>query len=232
LAPADIERKLVAADRGGYCFEQNLLLKDALENLGADVRTLLARVRVGAPPGVIRPRTHLMLEVRLGGESWLADVGFGLGALLDPIPFGPGEEDVQSGWRFRVIEQASELVSQTANDDGWQDQYTFSPDPVPSADLEAANWYTSTHPRSPFVTGPIISALRDDGGRTLLKRAEKGELTLIDQTPASTSITCIELQTLPQVLATRFGLRGFELASDGRLARAAAHGALSPPDHD
>jgi N-hydroxyarylamine O-acetyltransferase len=44
LAPDDIERKLVAERRGGYCFEQNLLLKSALEALGAEVETLLGRV--------------------------------------------------------------------------------------------------------------------------------------------------------------------------------------------
>src|ERR1700736_6596991 len=87
----DLERKLVAERRGGYCFEQNLLLKAALEALGAEVDLLLARVRVGAP-GVTRPRSHLVLRVRADGASWHADVGFGLGTLLDPLPFGPGAE--------------------------------------------------------------------------------------------------------------------------------------------
>ena len=35
LEPGDLERKLVTERRGGYCFEQNLLLKAALEALGA-----------------------------------------------------------------------------------------------------------------------------------------------------------------------------------------------------
>jgi N-hydroxyarylamine O-acetyltransferase len=35
LAVEDIERKLVSERGGGYCFEQNLLLKAALETLGA-----------------------------------------------------------------------------------------------------------------------------------------------------------------------------------------------------
>ena len=40
----DLQRKLVAGRRGGYCFEQNLLLKAALEAaLGAEVELLLAR---------------------------------------------------------------------------------------------------------------------------------------------------------------------------------------------
>ncbi len=41
----DLERKLVTERRGGYCFEQNLLLKAALEALGAEVDMFLARMR-------------------------------------------------------------------------------------------------------------------------------------------------------------------------------------------
>src|SRR5919201_4472917 len=63
LETEDLERKLVHRRRGGYCFEQNLLLKAALEALGAEVEMLLARVRVGRPPGTPRPRTHLVLRV-------------------------------------------------------------------------------------------------------------------------------------------------------------------------
>ena len=66
----DLERKLVAGRRGGYCFEQNLLLAAALEGLGAEVELLLARVRVGAAPGVTRPRSHLVLHVRCDGAGW------------------------------------------------------------------------------------------------------------------------------------------------------------------
>src|ERR1700730_240928 len=74
LAPEDLERKLVGERRGGYCFEQNLLLKAALEALGAEVELFLARVRYRAQPGVMRPRGHLVMRAQMQGESWLADV--------------------------------------------------------------------------------------------------------------------------------------------------------------
>src|SRR5579859_8160323 len=90
LELADLERKLVHARRGGYCFEQNLLLKAGLEALGAQVELVLARVRYGRPPGRTSPRTHLVLRVRAGSRDWHADAGFGNGTLLEPIPFGPG----------------------------------------------------------------------------------------------------------------------------------------------
>jgi N-hydroxyarylamine O-acetyltransferase len=104
LTAEDLFDKLVSRRRGGYCFEQNLLLAAALQALGWNVELFLARVLYRAPAGVVRPRSHLLLRVDDGNGIWHADVGFGQGTLLEPIPFGPGEEHNQQGWRYRVID--------------------------------------------------------------------------------------------------------------------------------
>ena len=206
LEPEDLERKLVTERRGGYCFEQNLLLKSALEALGADVAMYLARVRMGGVPGTPRPRTHLVLGVTDGGKRWHADVGFGNGTLLEPIPFGSGGEYEQSGWRFRVVEDGPELVLQSVARDGeWFDLYGFIPEPVPLIDVITSNWYTSTHPRSPFVTGLIVSAQRPDGERLSLSDWT-GELSLTVQTPRRATVSAVEPDTAGQLIAGRFGL--------------------------
>jgi N-hydroxyarylamine O-acetyltransferase len=217
LALEDLERKLVSELRGGYCFEQNLLLKAALEALGAEVDLLLARVRSGGAPGVTRPRSHLVLRVKTDGGSWHADVGFGLGTLLEPLPFGPGAESEQSGWRFRVVEDGPELVLQTDEGEGWFDLYGLLVQPVPLIDVETVNWWTSTHPRSPFVTGLFVSTQADDGTRTSLCDWE--ELALTERTPIATKVTPVARESVPELLATRFALDGFALDTDGRLVR-------------
>ena len=221
LALDDLARKLVSRSRGGYCFEQNLLLKAALEALGAQVDLLLARVRVGAAPGVTRPRTHLVLRVLTGGAVWHADVGFGLGSPIEPLPFGPGGEHVQSGWHFRVVEEGRELVLQTGEGHGWRDLYAFPPDPVPFADVETSNWFTSTHPRSPFVTGVIVSAHASDGGRSMLRTWDDG-LALREQTPTATTVTPVAPSAVPELLRDRFGLPGYAVGDGGRLIPVAA----------
>jgi N-hydroxyarylamine O-acetyltransferase len=205
----DIERKVVRERRGGYCFEQNLLLKAALEALGAQVEMLLARVRVGASPGSPRPRSHLVLRVRADGGDWHADVGFGHGTLLEPIPFGPGEAHAQSGWRFRVVEDGPELVLQTTHDREWIDLYGFVPEPVPFVDVETSNWFTCTHPRSPFVTGLIVSAQQPDGTRVSV--SDWQGLSLNEETPAGASVRPVAPSELPELIATRFGLDGLAL---------------------
>jgi N-hydroxyarylamine O-acetyltransferase len=225
LAPEDVERKLVAQRRGGYCFEQNLLLKAALEALGAEVQLLLARVRRGAPAGVTRPRSHLVLRVQYAGAVWHADVGFGLGTLLEPLPFGPGGEHEQAGWRFRVVRDGPELVLQTILDGGWADLYAVAPEPVAPIDVDVCNWWTSTHPHSPFVTSFVVAAQSGAGVRTALSDWESlgagaGAFALTEQTPASTTVSPVAPVEVSELLATRFGLSGFEVGGNGRLARA------------
>jgi N-hydroxyarylamine O-acetyltransferase len=215
LTLEDLQRKLVAEHRGGYCFEHNMLFKGALEALGADVELLLARVQMGAEPGVTRPRSHLLLRAEVDGESWHADVGFGRGTPLEPLPFGPGSEHHQSGWSYRVVEGGAELVLQTADQEGWVDMYAFRPEPVPMVDVETSNWFTSTHPRSPFVTGLSVGAQDGDGTRVWL--SDWSGLSLAVQTPTEGSVLPIALEDVPQLLAERFDLTGFALDDRDRL---------------
>jgi N-hydroxyarylamine O-acetyltransferase len=216
----DLERKLVRERRGGYCFEHNLLVKAALQALGAEVDMFLARTRLGAKPGLVRPRTHLVLRVSDNGASWLADVGFGSGSVLEPIPFGPGAAHEQSGWSFRVIEDGAELVLQRLAREEWTDLYGFVPQPVPFVDLETSNWWASTHPRSLFVSRLIVGVRDDDGTVTLL--SDWSELSLSEQTPAGVTVTLLEREAIPELLATRFSLPGFALGPGGRVVRVAA----------
>lgn len=216
LAPAALHDKLVARRRGGYCFEHNLLLRAALDALGFETEPMLARVRWGAPPGMVRPRTHLVLRVGADGAMWHADVGFGPNTLLTPIPFGPGGPYEQAGWRSRVIEEGDELVLQCEAEGEWRDAYAFEPRPVPPIDITLSNWFTSTHPDSDFVKGLIVSAVAEDGTRLVLSDWS-GELTFSRRTPASTTVTSAERSELPGLLAEHFGLPGWCLDGAGRL---------------
>jgi N-hydroxyarylamine O-acetyltransferase len=204
--------------RGGYCFEQNLLLAGALEALGMEVDLMLARVVVGAVPGHVRPRSHLVLRVHADGEIWHADVGFGLGTLLEPIPFGPGIRHEQSGWPFQVLQDGAELVLRSLVAGQWQALYRFVPEPAPRIDLEVSNWYTSTYPRSPFVTGLTVSINRPDGSRLVVNNW--ADPVFAEETPMATKSRAVARDEVPELLASRFGLPGFALDADERLTLA------------
>jgi N-hydroxyarylamine O-acetyltransferase len=206
LDPDAVARKLVDGYRGGYCFEHNTLFKTALEALGARVEPMLARVRNGRPAQPAGPLAHMLLRVEWGGAAWHADVGFGQGTLLEPIPFGPGGPYDQSGWQYRVVEEDELLVLQTAGDDGWRDLYAFRPEPAAPVDLEVNNWYTCTHPGSRFVTALLVTEHRADGTRTTLSDFS-GEMALTVQTPTDSTREPVAREAVPALLERRFGLR-------------------------
>jgi N-hydroxyarylamine O-acetyltransferase len=184
---------------------------------------MLARVRVGGAAPESRVAGHLVLRVTDREErDWHADVGFGLGTLLDPIPFGPDPDAVhaQSGWSFRVVEDGRELVLQTRGPDGWSDVYGFPPDPAARIDIEVSNWWMCTHPRSPFVFGLIACVNRDDGRREAISDWS-GALRVITMAPDGTESSEEPREVVPSKLE-HFGLPGFALGEDGRVRRTPA----------
>ena len=213
----DLEDKIVARRRGGYCFEHNLLLASALESLGGRrVEPMLARVRL-EPRRRAQPAEPSPVRVTdRDGSTWLADVGFGGGGLLDPLPFEAGTETEQSGWRYRVVEDGPELVVQVYQDGGWTDMYGFVPEPAPHVDIEVNNWYTATHPESPFVTG-IMAGLRSPE-RCLTLFVSEQAVVIERPVGGASSVNEVEMAAVPALLAERFGLSGVVLGKDGRLA--------------
>lgn len=149
LDVASLQEKLVCNGLGGYCFEHNTLFAAVLEEIGFRVTLLAARVRIGATR--VLPRTHMLLEVEASGRAWLADVGFGAGGLLAPIPFAPGEVVRQPLDTYRLCQADGLWVLQSLAGPEWCDLYVFSREPQLPVDMEMASYFTSTHPDSIFV---------------------------------------------------------------------------------
>ncbi len=211
-----LEDKMVTRGRGGYCFEHNLLLGAALESLdGFEVAPMLARVRIG-PEGSPRPLNHLLLRVSDRDGTWLADVGFGGGGLLDPLPFAAGPETEQSGWRYRLVEEGPELVLQVFQDAAWTDMYGFVPEPAEPIDVAVNNWYTATHPDSDFVKGIIVGRRQPDRCLSLFVF---DEAVLVERPVGGASAVAeVARADVPALLAERFGVPDVVLRDDGDFA--------------
>lgn len=169
---ATVERKLVHDRRGGYCFEQNLLLQHVLGALGFAVTPLIARVRWQAVPEVVTAQTHMMLRVELAGTSYLVDGGFGSASLTAPLRLDLiGTPQPTTHEPRRMLQQDGRYMHQTRLPSGdWADLYEFTLQPVPAIDFEVGNWWTSTHPFSKFTQNVIASAVADGVRYTLLNR--------------------------------------------------------------
>jgi len=149
-------KKLVNNRRGGYCYEHNLLLLDVLLTLGFRAVGLAARVHRSRPPGVVPPRSHMLLRVDLAEESLVVDVGFGT-ALTAPLALEAGTEQNTPHESFRLVPVEGEFDLQVKFGDVWTDLYRLSLQEQMPIDYEAINWYTSTYPDSLFVRNVIAA---------------------------------------------------------------------------
>jgi len=167
LDTASLQRKLVVDQRGGYCFEQNLLLGDVLTALGFDVKGLAARVIRDAPSDSVTPRTHMLLQVALDGEAHIVDVGFGVASLTFPLRLEIGSEQATPHETCRLLKAGDSFELQMKVAGNWLGLYRFDLHEQQRPDYELANWYTATHPGSPFVTSLMAARVDPDCRHTL-----------------------------------------------------------------
>jgi len=162
-----LEAKLVHARRGGYCFEQNALLQDVLSQLGFGVQGLSARVLWRQPPDAQTARSHMLLRVEIGSDSYIADVGFGALTLTAPLALSLDVTQATPHEPFRLAAHARGLDMQAQLSDGFVTLYRFTLEPAFPADYEVGNYYTSRHPKSHF-TQRLMMALAVPGRRYTL----------------------------------------------------------------
>jgi len=180
LDSAAIWDKLVLRRRGGYCFELNGLIGEALRSLGHAPIPVLGRVRMGASRG--GPRSHLAWIVTLDGAGFLVDAGFGGPGATTPLRLDTGADQVIGGSRFRVGRDpgTGERIVETATGTEWFALYGFDDATVTDADLAAANFLCATWPQSPFRDNLMLARFTPDGrvsafnrqGRTIRQDAE------------------------------------------------------------
>jgi N-hydroxyarylamine O-acetyltransferase len=175
LELADVQRKLVAGGRGGWCFEQNLLLGEALRALGFSVHDLAARVLWGREASDHTPRTHRLLEVEVEGRRWLADVGFGGQTPTGVLDLGDRLPQSTPHEPFRLRELDGDLLLEarpTGADaaQSWRPLYRFDGTRQWPVDFEAANYQLAHDSRSHFTTGLAVARPTQDGRWSLRNR--------------------------------------------------------------
>lgn len=138
---ASLQEKLVSSGRGGYCFEQNLLLRAVLRRLGFEVTGLSARVRWGMPDDAVTPRSHMLLLVGVEGEQRIADVGFGGMVVTASLALRSDAAQPSPLEPFRLVREADEFLLQAGIGDEWRALYRFDLHPHLPIDYEASNWW-------------------------------------------------------------------------------------------
>jgi len=176
MAPDDVAAKLLgSARRGGYCFEQNVLLRAALEALGFGVDALLCRVRWGKASSEETAFTHMALRVTAPGAAtaFLADVGFAGTNSVAPLPLDGAAHALPEG-RFRAVDDDAGTAPgyttlQWEVKGAWRDLYKWRRGEAASApDLALSNFWSCSSPTARFTSQFFVARVVGDARHHIL----------------------------------------------------------------
>ncbi|MFO7166712.1 MAG: arylamine N-acetyltransferase [Chloroflexota bacterium] len=210
-----LQHKIVRRGRGGYCFEQNGLLRHVLLALSFTVTPLAARVLWMRPPDAETPRSHMLLLVTVEGQPYIVDVGFGGMTPTGVLRLEPEVPQATPHEPYRLMRAGDSFVLQAEVRGEWGTLYRFDLHEQLHVDYEVANWYVSTHPQSHFVTGLSAARAAPDRRYTLSNtrlavhhrggHTEQHQLTSVEELRAALQDTF--LLTLPEEPALDIALQ-------------------------
>lgn len=203
LAPDALVAKLIHGGRGGYCFEQNGLLRRVLEGIGFTVAPLSGRVVWNMDPETVTARTHMVLRVDLADGPALIDCGFGSAVPTGVLDLIPDIEQPTPHESFRFVRVGEEWRAQIRIGEAWRTTYRFDLMPQQDIDYVVANWYTSTHPDSHFRHGLTLARPLD--GRRISLRGIEFATHMLGGT--SERRTLDEPEEVAAVIGGAFGIR-------------------------
>ena len=171
LDTATLQAKMIVGGRGGYCFEQNMLFRAGLRSLGYRITSLQGRVVRGMAIDAPRPAIHMLLQIELPEGLYLADVGFGNLAPTCALLLRPLVEQQTPHEVMRFIDVGGELTLQARLKQGWEHIYRVIPYPRYDGEYEIVNWYTGTHPDTPYQGNIIVAKPGPNRTRTTMYNA-------------------------------------------------------------
>lgn len=166
--PLDLEslyQRIVVKKRGGYCFEQNGLLFEILDELGFAPKLYLARViyNQNTHPGL----THRISVINYDHENYVMDVGFGPDGPRIPVALS-GIEMKDGDKIFRIAEkEADEYHMQVLKNGAFFSLYRFELARYGQADCELGHFYSHKHPKANFVNHLVVSLINEKEIRSL-----------------------------------------------------------------
>jgi N-hydroxyarylamine O-acetyltransferase len=198
LQLSDLEQKLIVEKRGGYCFEQNLLLRAVLETMDFAVTGLAARVVWNHAPEQSAPINHMALLVDVGGVPYLADAGFGGQVMTAPLKLKAGLEQETPNERYRLTGGEPDWLLETEIGGEWRGVFRFDLTPQNLDDYVILNDAAMVSMRD------ALKAARVEGGR---RHALRNARYRIHEKGETTERVLNSVAELREVLTGAFGLQ-------------------------
>lgn len=156
----DILKKMLDERKGGYCFEHNKLIYEALKYFGFEVRALFARVLNNQNIEV--PKTHRFTLLTYNGERYIIDAGFSFMSPSSAIKFGstPTKTIFERDYIVKEID-ANNFELAMVRSDGLFTLYSFDLTKCNERDFEMGHFYSSKHKDANFVNNLVLSKITD-----------------------------------------------------------------------
>ena len=164
----DIEsvfKKVVINNRGGFCYELNLLFDWLLNSIGFTSRIISARIF--NDDGTLGPQfDHMCVYVKTNSD-FLVDVGFGDLFVL-PLEIKNGVQfDGRNYFQIEKLEKNDFLLSMSADGIDFKKKYIFNLEFVNAKDFESICFDKQTNPSSYFVQNVICTKPTKTGRITI-----------------------------------------------------------------
>lgn len=196
--------KLVTKQRGGFCFELNGLFFHLLKGCGYEVFESRARVVMDQVyGGHVPPGNHRVEIVKLDGNDYFCDVGFGGPSPSAALRIEDGYEEEIRGVRFRVertdeywwrmgVYRREELEPLI--------EFTLQPqDPVEFVPLAG---YYATSSLSKFVANRVLNLRTEKGNKSIFN-----EIYTKKEDGKTTETIIKDKESLWKIVREEFGIR-------------------------
>lgn len=197
LEIANIFHKVVDNNRGGFCYELNLLFNELLNSLG--FRSSIIEARIFTDKGDLGPRyDHMSLLVELD-KLYLADVGFG-DLFLKPLEVREGEQsDGRNVFKIEQVDANSYLLMMSKEDRSFEKKYVFDVRSVRPDDFNEICFEKQINPDSYFVKNLVCTQPTESGRITIFNNS------MIERRGAERQVTKInDDEHLREILLQKF----------------------------
>ena len=166
--------KIVNRRRGGYCFELNGLFAWLLRQLGFEVEEYFGRWLMDETLE-IPARRHRVIKVTIGKRAFIADVGVGQRAPLEPLELVPDKVLRSEGvdWRISRSDRLG-FVQEAFLNGVWTKVYSFDCAPQEPIDFTYVHYFCVNAPSS-FFRGNLIVYLPTANGRKSIRTVSDPE---------------------------------------------------------
>lgn len=164
--------KIVQQRRGGFCYEQNGLLYEVLQQLGYHTFLISASVYQVEEAEFGPLDAHVAIIVEINEEQWLVDVGFG-SSFPEPLRLVTNQAQEQDGVMY-VIKNSedTDFVLERSYDGGksYTPMYRFDLTPYKLDHFRKMCYFHQTSEASPLYRKKLISIATPGGRITLTNR--------------------------------------------------------------